>query len=228
MGSHHTRHAYAVFVLLVSILGLVISTSILERTTHPPTELGGARILVWFSYGFICLVGILSVFLPGPCSRTVGIRRSPEEHLEGYSVRATRVFGVFLLHGHHSPSEDIGATRELQFRGKNFCASCFGLLTGAIVSLIAISVYLLSGWKDGYLAWFVYFLGVTAVALGFASTLLEMGARTKFLLGIIFIAGTSFMLIASDAVAASLTADFLVMLLAVFWLLSRISLSHRN
>jgi hypothetical protein len=228
MGSKYTRHAYLAFVLIVSFFGLVISTSMLEQPIQPLTEFGGRRILVGFMYGFICIAGILAVFFPGPCARVVGIRRSPEQYPGSIEARATRVFGILLVHGHHPLDEDGGATREFRVGEKNFCASCFGLLAGAVISLIIISVFLSSRWTDGYLAYSVYFLGLVGVVLGFVSALLSIGARMKFILGVVFVAGTCLMLIAMDIAAANLRADLFMILLVVFWLLSRISLSHRK
>jgi hypothetical protein len=195
---------------------------------QPTIEFAGRKILVGFIYGFICLGGTFAVFFPGPCSRLVGVRRSGEQYLRGLDARATSIFGVLLLHGHHPPGDERGTTHELRFRGKSFCASCFGLLTGAIMSLMAIVVFLFSDWADGYLAHFLYFLGLGGVALGLVPALLCVGARTRFVLGMIFVSGTCVMLIAMDVATANLTADLLVVLLVLFWLLSRISLSHRN
>jgi len=227
MRSKYTR-LYIAFLLFVSSFGLITSTSMLEQPPQPTIEIAARRIVVGFIYGFICLGGMFAVFFPGPCSRLAGVRRFGEQYLRGLDVRATRIFGILLLHGHHSLGDESSTTHELQFRGKSFCASCFGLLTGAIMSLTVIVVFLFSDWADGYLAHFLYFLGLGGVALGLVPTLLRVGARTRFVLGMIFVTGTCVMLIAMDAATASLTADLLVVLLVLFWLISRISLSHRN
>jgi hypothetical protein len=228
MRSKYTRLLYIVFLLFVSSFGLIISMSMLEQPMQPTIEFAGRRIVVGFIYGFICLGGMLAAFFPGPCSRLMGIRRFGEQYLGGLDRRATRIFGILLLHGHHHLEDEKSTTHELRFRGKSFCASCFGLLTGAIMSLMAIVVFLFSDWGDGYLAHFLYFLGLGGVALGLVPALLGVGARIRFVLGMVFVTGTCVMLIAMDVATANLTADLLVILLGLFWLISRISLSHRN
>lgn len=228
MRSKYTRLAYIVFLLFVSSFGLIISTSMLKQPMQPTIEFAGRRIVVGFIYGFICLGGMFAAFLPGPCSRLVGVRRSAERYPRGLDARATKIFGILLLHGHHPLGDESSTTHELWFRGRSFCASCFGLLAGAIMSLTAIVVFLFSDWADGYLAHFLYFLGLGGVALGLVPALLGVGARTRFVLGMIFVTGTCVMLIAMDAATANLTADLLVVLLALFWLISRISSSHRH
>jgi len=93
---------------------------------------------------------------------------------------------------------------------------------------MAIAVFLFSDWADGYLAHFLYFSGLGWIVLGFVPAILGVGARTRFVLGMVFVTGTCLMLIAMDVATANLTADLLIVLLALFWLISRASLSHRN
>ena len=228
MRSKYTRLIYVVFLLCVSSIGLIVSTSMMEQPMQLTTEFAGRRIVVGFIYGLICLCGIFAAFFPGPCSRLVRVRWSGEQYPRDLDARATRIFGILLLHGHHPLEDEVSMRHELRFRGKSFCASCFGLLSGAVISLMAIAVFLFSNWADGYLALFLYLLGLGGVILGLVPTVLSVGARSRFVLGMIFVTGTCAMLIAMDAATANLTADLFVVLLALFWLISRISLSHLN
>jgi hypothetical protein len=227
MRNKYTR-LYILFLLLVSSFGLIISTSMLEQLTQPIVKFGETKIIVGIIYGFICLCGMFAAFFPGSCSGLVGLRRSGEQYLRDLDARATRLFGILLLHGHHPLEDESSTTHELRFRGKSFCASCFGLLAGAIISLMAIAIFLVSDWSDGHLAHFVYFLGFGGVVLGFVPAFLGVGARARFVLGMVFATGTCIMLIAMDVATANLMADLLVVLLILFWLFSRISLSHWN
>jgi hypothetical protein len=189
-------------------------------------EFGGRKIVVGFVYGFICLAGMFAAFFPRPCSRVLGVRRSGEQYLRGLDARATRIFGILLFHGHHPLGDEGSAMHELRLGGKSFCASCFGLLTGAIISLITIAVFLFSDWADGCLVYLLYFSGLGGIVLGFVPALLGIGARARYVLGTVFVTGTCLMLIAMDIATANLTCDLFVVLLALFWLICRISLSH--
>ncbi len=191
---------------------------------------GERRIIVALVYGFVCIVGMLAALFPVACSGVFGMRRAAEdpERLKG---RATKVLGVSLLHGHH-PLGPEAVTHELRIKDKSYCASCSGLLSGALLSLAFVAVFALSawpGWTDRCLVYVLYGVGVAGVLMGMVQALvLKPGARIRFVLATVFVVGTSLMLVATDLLTADLTADLFVVLLAVFWLLSRISLSHRD
>jgi hypothetical protein len=86
-----------------------------------------------------------------------------------------------------------------------------------------------SGWTGIFPAYFVYYVGVAAVVTGLLQTLVpNAGAKARFVLALVFVAGTSLMLLATELLSRNLVADMFVILLAVFWLLSRTSLSHRS
>jgi hypothetical protein len=229
MRNKGTRLLHIVFLLLVSTFGLIISTSMLIERTQPATDFGERRVTVGLVYSSICLGGMLAAFFPRPCSRMSGLRRSGKQNSRDIDARTTEILGFRLIHGHHSLGDEESTRHELQFEGKSFCASCFGLLAGAAVSLVALTVFLFSSWVDGYpLSFLLYFSGLVGVALGFLPVLVSVGARTRFVLGMVFVAGTCVMLIAMDVATANLAADLFVVLLIVFWLFCRISLHHRN
>ena len=193
-----------------------------------PSEFDVRRPLIALVYGAVCVAGILAALFPVACSRFLGILRSLTEDKGSLETRATRVFSLLLLHGHHPPGSDE-KNHELWLGGKSYCATCFGLLTGAVVSLTLIVAFALSGWRDGGFAYALYFVGVMVVIMGLVPSLgFRVGARARFALAAFFVLGTCLMLVATDVLTANLIADLFVVLLAVFWLLWRISLSHRR
>ena len=227
MRSQETRLGLVAFFLAVSAFGLVISASLLGISSPFPSEFSGRRVLVALVYGAVCVAGTLAALFPVACSGFLGIRRSLTEEKGSLETRATRVFSLLLLHGHHPPGSDE-RNHELWLGGKSYCATCFGLLTGAVVSLTLIVAFALSGWRDGGFAYALYFVGVVVVIMGLVPLGLRVGARARFALAAFFVLGTCLMLVATDVLTANLTADLFVVLLAVFWLLSRISISHRR
>ena len=228
MRRQKTRLGLVAFFLAVSAFGLVISASLLGTSSTFPSELSGRRTLVALAYGTVCFAGIMAALFPIACSGFLGIRKSLTEDKGNLETRATRVFSLLLLHGHHPAGSDEKG-HELRLGGKSYCATCFGLLTGAVVSLTVIVAFALSGWRDGGFAYALYFVGVVVVIIGLIPSLgMRIGARARFALAAFFVLGTCLMLLATDLLTADLIADLFVVLLGVFWLLSRISLSHRR
>jgi hypothetical protein len=231
MRAKEQRGAYVAFVLVVSIFGLVISTALLRSPPSIVAASGYRRVLIVLTFDLVCIAGIFGVLFPVACSELLGARFSRAEMSGRFGIRATRFLGVLVVHGHHLSGSE-STKHELFFRGRSFCATCYGLLTGAVVSLTTITVFLVSGWSGWtsiYPAYLAYYVGVAAVVTGLLQILLpEVGAKARFVLGFVFVVGTSLMLLATELLTADLVADFFVILLAVFWLLSRISLSHRT
>jgi hypothetical protein len=225
------RHVAYAFLLVVSIFGLVVSTDLLRN----PPSFGAApsyrRGLTTLVYDLVCVAGILAVLFPIACSRAVGARFSSAEPPHVPGRRATRFLGLMVVHGHHPPGSRL-TNRELLVRGRSFCATCYGLLTGAIVSTTIMTAFAVTGrpsWIGTYSAYLLYYVGVAALITGLLQPLMiGVGAEARFVLAFVFVAGTSLMLLATELLTANLVADLFVVSLAVFWLLSRISLSHQS
>lgn len=225
------RLVYVAFVLIVSTFGLMTSASLLSTPVTETTTPHIRWIWITILYGAVCLVGTTAVLFPVACSGVLGTRIPFTEDAETPMTRTTRVFGAHLVHGHH-PAGPETESHELRIGGKSYCASCFGLLTGATASLIVVVAFAFHGWPaefDLSFAYGLYCVGVVGAVLGLFQTLaFNPKPWARFFLAVFFAVGTGFMLIATDVLTASVMADLLVILLAVFWVLSRISLSHRS
>jgi len=222
------RLVYTTFVLIVSAFGLIVSVSLVSSSDPPAVESGARRRSIMLAYATVSLCGIVAVLFPSACSGILGTKKIFTRDTETPAIQETRVSGVRLVHCHHLGAEM--ETHELQIRGKSYCASCFGLLSGAILSVTAVGTFATCGWPsrlDLSYAYGLYFLGVAGATLGLVlAHALYLRPRARFALSAFFVVGTGFILIATDILTGSLTADLLVVLLAVFWVLSRILLSH--
>jgi hypothetical protein len=223
--------AYGAFLLMVSIFGLAISTALLMNTPTFVSAPSFRRTLIAFVYDVVCVAGILAALFPVACSRAFGAQFSSVESAQVLGIRATRLLGLLVVHGHHTSGSEL-TKHELFVWRRSFCATCYGLLTGAVVSLAIITAFVVSGWPGWigtYSLYLAYSVGVVAVITGLLQPLMtDVGAKARFVLSFVFVVGTSLMLLATELLTANLVADLFVVLLAIFWLLSRISLSHRN
>jgi hypothetical protein len=231
MKGQEKRGVYVAFVLVVSIFGLVISTALLRDPLYFIAAPGYRRGLIVLAYDFVCVAGILAALFPVACSEVLGVRFSPADAPERLGIRATRFLGLLVVHGHH-PSVSESTKHELLLGGRSFCPTCYGLMTGAAVSMTTMTSFAVSawsGWIGIYPTYLLYCVGVAAVITGLLPAFVPgEGAKTRFVLALAFVVGTSLMLLATELLTGNLVADLFVILLVVFWLLSRISLSHRS
>jgi hypothetical protein len=231
MKGQENRGVHVAFVLVVSIFGLVISTALLRDPLSFIAASGYRRGLMVLAYDFVCIAGILAALFPVACSGVLGVRFSSAEAPERLGIRATRFLGLLIVHGHH-PSVSESTKHELLLGGRSFCATCYGLMTGAVVSMTTMTGFAVSGWSGWigiYPAYLLYCVGVAALITGLLHAFVpEDGAKTRFVLALVFVVGTSLMLLATELLTGNLVADLFVILLAVFCLLSRTSLSHRS
>jgi len=228
MRRRKNRSAYVGFLLAVSIFGIAVSVSLLDERAPFLVASGERKILMASLYGFVCIAGILAVLFPVACTNFIRNRRSSVENLSSLEMRETKILGVSLLHGHHAPGPE-SVTHEFQIDGKTFCASCFGFLVGAILALITVVTFAVSSWSKTDLAYVSYGLGAVGVLFGLVQMLgLKARPRTRFIISAGFVSGTSLMLIGTDILTENLIADLLVVLLAVFWIISRVLLSDRS
>jgi hypothetical protein len=223
--------AYLAFLLVVSVVGLAISISLLMNPPFFFSAPDYRKILVTLVYDAVCIAGMLAVLFPVTCSRVLGAHLSSNESVQVRGIRATRLLGLTIMHGHHLSESEL-TKHELLVGGRSFCATCYGLLSGAVLSLVIITVFAVSGWPGRiniYSAYVAYYVGVAAVITGLLQPLItDVDAKIRFVIAFVFVLGTSLMLLATELLTANLVADLFVVLLAIFWSLSRISLSHRN
>jgi len=215
------RNSYLLFLMLTSFFGLFLVGML---AFHPPTIQG--ENFVWRKpvigsfFGLVCILGILAVFYPN-CFRTFKLSKE-ERHEPKISHESS-----FAVHGHHP---DCGKFSAHVFRidDRIFCASCMGLFFGAVTSIIGIVAYFFNGWHLGKGSLFLTIFGILGVVFGLLQFPLLKNRRKflRFFLNAFFVLGTFFILIGIDALVRSVSVDLFLVVLSVFWLFTRISLSQ--
>jgi hypothetical protein len=129
----------------------------------------------------------------------------------------------FVMKGHHPSCENF-AFHTFSIKSKVFCAACSGLFVGGLVTMIGSFFYFLVNWiavENGIL--FVIF-GTFGVGFGLVQHWFKSLIRLS--LNFVFVLGSFFILIGIDEIIHSLIIDLFVISLILFWLFTRISLSH--
>jgi len=203
------------FAICVSIFGLFI---VLGFALKPPVvneNFFWRKPLVGVVFSIICVFGIVAAFLPKQCSESFHFQKA-EKNFELPAVSA-------LLKAHHPNCEKFSA--HVIYTGNyTFCAACTGLLIGALVALIGTAFYFFGGWSGEKTNFSAILIGVVGVVLGFSQ--LKFRSFVRLMLNAFFVLGAFLILAGIDGLTQSLYIDLFLMVLIVFWLSTRISLSQ--
>ena len=195
-------------------------------SVYPPLPLETLtwrKPLIGSIYSLICLLGISAVFFPNWCSQVLSLPArgtGKRSAAKGAGLHGTSP----NTKGHHPDCENF-SPHVFQLGSRTLCTACAGLLTGGLVSIIGTSLYFFDGLNikssGPLLAW----LGLLGVGAG----LFQYKARkaaVRFSLNMSFVLGTFLVLMGIDKVAQNVFADMFLVLLALFWLHTRISISQ--
>jgi len=220
------------FLLSISFFGfLLIGVVSFESPTFQEGSLWQKEI-IGIVYGLICIFGILAALFPNSCSQILNHKR--KEGHSYFKVIASNdleqgkvISQTFNVQGHHRTCRNF-SSHVFHIRSRTFCASCTGLLIGGLLALAETVLYFSCNWHIGS-GLFLFALGVSGVALNMLSILL-FDAWTRHLVRIslnaFFVFGTFLILVAVNEQAQNFGLNLLVIAFSVFWLLTRILLSH--
>jgi len=226
-------HLDLLSLMVLSFLGLSI---FVVMVFSPPVNYEYflfRKAVVGSIFGLICIFGLVAVLSPKECSRIFYFRKGKdglgrqynyqENHVASNST--SHILGLKIVHRHH-PSCERFSSHEFRIKENTFCTGCTGLLLGALTSLLGAFIYFSS---NLFIPSFFIGIGLLGVALGLLLPLLNLQrAILRLSLNAFFIFGVFLMLIGVDSLIQSLFIDLLLILMSIFWLLTRISLSQWN
>lgn len=179
----------------------------------------------------ICILGMISVFFPKHCSTLFHedaktVSRDGSVRTKEDSRKSTKILGVVLTHGHHSECRGFDH-HEFKVGKKTYCVACMGLFSGAFVAVLGTVCSYFFEWFVGKYALILVVLGIIGVALCLLQyTFFDVHSRlSRFSLNAFFIFGMFLILAGVDAIVQSLTLNFFLTALFVFWVFTRILLS---
>ena len=181
--------------------------------------------LVGFVFGAICVAGMVAVFRPMPCSNAIsctGKNRATINYPMEQSARKK-----FNLLGHHPDCGKFTA-HVFKIRSKTLCAGCTGLFLGGLSALIGSLVYFFTDLPLGQAGPFLLWAGAVGTVLGLLQSIFFSvpWSSVRTFINAFFAFGTFLLLVAVDYIAQSVYVDMFLVLLTVFWLFTKISLSR--
>ena len=202
------------FGVVVSFFGLLVALLVASASTRPvDQDVPWRKPAVGTLFILICTAGGVAAVMPRLCSavfdpryRKVHLATSDGIRVKGHHPSCERFSGHILTVGEHT-----------------LCASCTGLLVGAVVAIFGAVAYFLLGWQGAGLSQYAVVAGAVGVGLGLAP--LELRGAARSLLNVVFVMGAFLVLVGTDSLLQNLAVDLFILLLIVFWIMTRIALS---
>ena len=206
------------FMIACSLLGLLI---ILLMIIYPPATTQNSlwrKPFVGSVFFLICAGGSFVAVSPRTCSATH--KTQIAETSKDSNVKT--VFPV-SSEGHHPDCGRFSA-HTIRFNGASYCAACTGLLIGGIAAMSVTVLY--------------FFLGLNAEAIGFPAVLIglfgpvlglvqfKFKGWTRLVANMLFVLGSSLMLIGIDQLVRSVFVDLYLTGLVLMWILTRVMISQ--
>jgi len=204
-----------IFILTISLFGLFTSLMI---ALNPPTfkeNFLWRKPLIGLVFSLICVSGIFAVFFPKQCSEAFHFLSS-EKNFAPHTVSAT-------LKGHHPDCEKFSA-HVIHIGSHTLCAACTGLLIGAFIALTGTVFYFCGGWHIEGMSFSAVLIGIVGIIFGFFQ--LKFRGFVRLMLNAFFVLGAFLILVGIDELTRSLFVDLFLVVLILFWLLTRILLSQ--
>ncbi len=208
--------------MTVSVLGIVISLVFVNIPPLAEEEFAYQSLIVGMTFVAVCLFGILAALFPSFCTAISAFGKQRNMDNDGAETRR------IILRAHH-PSCRNYSTHILSIGKYRFCATCSGLLVGAVIAVIGTAAYFFAGVTLGNPLTMATF-GSAGVLIGLAQSgfpRLSTG-KTRFLASIFFVFGTFLMLASIDSATKNIALDLFFVSLSVLWILTKIALSQRD
>jgi len=208
-------YPFLIFTICTSTFGLFIA---LLFALNPPITYENffwRKPLVGSVFDLICILGIFAAFFPKKCSEAFHFRRKETIFTSHQTFTTSK--------GHHPNCKEFSA-HVIHISNHTLCAACTGLLLGALIALTGTAFYFFGGWRMEEMSFPVVLIGVIGVTLGFFQ--IKSRGFIRMLLNIFFVLGAFLILAGIDELTQSLFLDLFLIILIVFWVLTRIQLSR--
>lgn len=167
-------------------------------------------------YLLICLVGVIASFSPNAFSLTHSNRKNSHD-------LDTADKGP-MIKGHH-PDCIPFTGHTLKIHNKRYCAGCSGLGIGGVIAVILSVGHFFLGWSSVNPI-SLFWIGVISVFVGLGQLYIDGGNPViHFILNVVFVIGATLLIISVDNIRSSFQLDTYLILLILFWIITRIQVS---
>jgi hypothetical protein len=210
------------FLIFVSLFGLILAIAFASIPPEAQEDFALRKPLVGSALGAVSVLGIFAVLYPASCTGLIGLKDSNE------TTNSFHRPGIKVLRGHHAACKPY-STHVLKLGNKVFCATCSGLLVGAVIVLVGVGLFFFWNLRFSEEPFIPVLAGVIGVSAGLLYAVVPsrfQNGITRFFAGVLLAAGSFLIIAGVEDAAKSLSIDLLFVALSVLWLATKMSLSR--
>ncbi len=226
----------------MSFSGLIFLVLIYLWSPDAKTVYSFQKPLILLAFVVICISGILAAVFPSRCrgistfnmksgknKKHESNRKPQENRINGFNKESKLDHeSVIRFEGHH-PNCDKFKSHTIHFKGKKYCPGCSGLLVGAILAVTGTIFYYFLGLGLIY-GQISFWIGTGSV---FVSLILILFLNIdkniiKFVSNFTLVLGSLLILFGIDTVKENIIMEFYFLILVLFWIRARITVSKIN
>jgi len=210
------------FLIAVSFFGLVLAVVFVVNPPEAQNDYTLRKPVAGSALAVVCVLGIFAVLYPASCAGIAGLKERDKTVHSFHKVR------VKVLRGHHATCEPY-STHVIKIGNNVFCASCSGLLVGAVIVLVCICLFFFLNLRIGEKPFVPVLVGVVGVAAGLLYPVVPVKFQngfTRFFVGVLLAVGSFLIVAGVEEAAKSLSVDLFFVALSVLWLATKMSLSQ--
>jgi len=211
-----------IFLIAVSFFGLALSLVFVVTSPKFQDDSALRKPAVGVALDVICVLGIFAVLYPESCAGIVGLKR------RGTTVHSFSGARGRVLRGHHAPCKPY-STHVMHVGKRAFCATCSGLLVGAVIVIVCTGLFFFGNLRVGEKPFVPVLVGVAGVMAGLLYPVVPVRFQngfTRFFAGVLLALGSFLIVAGVEEAAGSFSLDFFFVALSLLWLATKMSLSQ--
>lgn len=219
--SNNQNNIITLFLILTSIVSLILTMYLINYSNNFEEKFSFHNIIVGSTFVSLCFMGSIASIFPRNCGKIFSYKGKKNQNAI-HSLKKSN------SKGHHYQCKDY-SNHTLKICKKYLCATCSGLLIGAILGIIGAILYF-SGYLQVEIIPILTFFGAAGVFFGLFQSIIPKtkGPLSRFFSGIVFVLGTYSLLVNLDQVRNNTLVDLFFIATSIFWIFTKINLSQRE
>jgi hypothetical protein len=219
--SKNQNKIITLFLILTSIFSLILTLYLINYSNNHEEKISFHNIIIGSTFVSLCFIGSIASIFPNSCGKIFSSKGKKNQNTI-HSLKKSN------SQGHHHQCKKY-SNHTLKIRDKYLCATCTGLLTGAILGIVGSIMYFYAYLQVEIIP-ILTILGAVGILFGFFQSIIPKtkGPLSRFFAGILLVLGTFILLVNLDQVMNNTLIDFFFIATSIFWIFTKVNLSQRE